>query len=209
MPATKKTKKKPAPKPRGKTKPRSLNAGKRKTRAAKKLATRSRALTSAIRKADVKPYKLREPISYFGVRLASLVLLLFGALTSCGAVTLAGYDMQQSSALAQSVLAQTEPKEHLYQAATERGLDYGLLAQIAKCESHWRMVPNARSSAYGYFQILDATEYHTPQYKEGRRKFDPITNVDMAVYLFERYGTNPWNESKPCWGWYVGTRSGS
>jgi hypothetical protein len=63
------------------------------------------------------------------------------------------------------------------------------------------MVKNATSSAYGYFQIIDGTERTTPQYALGRRKFDPYTNIDMGLYLYETRGTNPWNESKGCWQW--------
>lgn len=128
--------------------------------------------------------------------------MLAAALVSNGTIALAAYDMQQADAQAQFALSHVEPREYLYRVATERKLDYRLLERIAHCESSWRMVPNAQSSAYGYYQILDATEAHTPQYKEGRRKFDPIANIDMAIYLFERYGSRPWTESKRCWGWY-------
>lgn len=143
----------------------------------------------------------RQPISHFGVRMLSLVLLLAAALTSNVTIALAGYDLDRAEQQAQLALSQVEPRAYLYRVASERRLDYPLLERIAHCESSWRMVRNSQSSAYGYFQILDATERHTPQYKEGRRKFDPIANIDMAVYLFERYGSMPWSESRPCWGW--------
>jgi len=95
------------------------------------------------------------------------------------------------------------PKEHLYEqcALAEHDCDAVLLDAIASCESQWRMVPNAGSSAYGYYQILDSTERTTPQYKAGERKYNPYTNVDMAIYLFDTRGSNPWNESKGCWSW--------
>lgn len=91
------------------------------------------------------------------------------------------------------------PKEYLYTQCTEPECNALLLDKIATCESQWRMVKNSVSTAYGYFQILDGTEATTPQWKEGRRKFDPYTNIDMAIYLFETRGSNPWNESKHCW----------
>jgi hypothetical protein len=93
------------------------------------------------------------------------------------------------------------PQDYLREQCEIIGCDYELLNAIATCESQWRMVPNAVSSSYGYFQILDSTERETPQYQEGRRKFDPYTNIDMGIYLFERYGSSPWNESRGCWYW--------
>lgn len=91
------------------------------------------------------------------------------------------------------------PHEYFLQECVDAGYDCLLLNTIAGCESGWRMVKNATSSAYGYFQIIDATERGTPQYAEGRRKFDPYTNIDMGLYLYSRYGSSPWNESKGCW----------
>ncbi len=93
------------------------------------------------------------------------------------------------------------PKEYLKIRAEENEFDYELLENIAFCESRWKMVKNNKSSAFGYFQIIDGTEKITPQYQAGFRKFNPYTNIDMAIYLYGRFGSSPWNESKPCWGW--------
>lgn len=93
------------------------------------------------------------------------------------------------------------PQEYLYANCSDPDCNPELLDAIATCESQWRMVQNNRSSAYGYFQILDSTEKTTPQWKEGGRKYDPYTSVDMGIYLFESRGSNPWNESKGCWYW--------
>ena len=94
------------------------------------------------------------------------------------------------------------PRQYLKYRADEMNLNYTLLERIVHCESSWKMVQNKKSSAYGYFQILDRTEASTPQYKEGLRKFDPYANIDMGIYLFDRYGWQPWTESRPCWYWY-------
>jgi hypothetical protein len=91
------------------------------------------------------------------------------------------------------------PKEYLRLRTEQSGVDYDLLNDIAFCESHWRMVQNKKSTAFGYFQILDGTEKLTPQYKKGLRKTDPYANIDMAISLLQKYGTEPWTESKPCW----------
>ena len=91
------------------------------------------------------------------------------------------------------------PRAYLIEECEERGCDFALLDAIVTCESKWIMVQNRQSSAHGYFQILDSTERGTPQYEAGRRKTNPYANIDMGVYLYERYGTSPWNESKACW----------
>lgn len=94
-----------------------------------------------------------------------------------------------------------EPREYLAEQCQNLGYDCTLLDTIAFCESSWHMVQNAHSSAYGYFQIIDSTERTTPQYAEGRRKYDPYTNIDMALYLYGKRGSSPWNESRGCWSW--------
>lgn len=91
------------------------------------------------------------------------------------------------------------PREYMRMKAEEKGFDYELLNKIAFCESRWRMVKNRRSSAYGYFQIIDGTERMTPQYKAGLSKTDPYANIDMALYLYGRYRTIPWLASRRCW----------
>ncbi len=132
--------------------------------------------------------------------MASLLLLLCGVTANAAVVTAAGHDMQRLENETAFVLeAYKQPKEYLYDRATELNLDYDLLSRIAFCESNWRMVPNAHSSAYGFFQIIDGTERYTPSYKDGERKYDAQANIDMGVYLYNRYGLRPWNESKPCW----------
>jgi hypothetical protein len=91
------------------------------------------------------------------------------------------------------------PEEYLAKECREPDCDLTLLNTIISCESGWRMVKNSSSSAFGYFQIIDGTERTTPQYQAGERKFDPYTNLDMGLFLYQSRGTNPWNESKHCW----------
>lgn len=96
-------------------------------------------------------------------------------------------------------LHEPTPREYLAINCAEEDCDLDLLNAIVFCESTWRMVKNRGSSAYGYFQIIDGTEATTPQFKEGLRKFDHYTNIDMGLYLYETRGSNPWNESRNCW----------
>ena len=95
----------------------------------------------------------------------------------------------------------TPPREYLAAECEKLGYDCLLLDTIAFCESRWHMVKNSSSSAFGYFQIIDGTEQTTPQYADGQRKYDPYTNIDMALYLYGKRGSNPWNESRGCWQW--------
>lgn len=108
-------------------------------------------------------------------------------------------DLRKQEGLPVDVLP-IPPREYLLRRAEERGYDAELLNRIVFCESRWRMVENAKSTASGYFQILDGTEKLTPQYKAGLRKADPYVNIDMAIYLYGKYGTIPWTESRACWG---------
>ena len=105
---------------------------------------------------------------------------------------------QNNAEYAQAVVL---PKEYLKIRAAEEDFNYELLERIAYCESRWKMVKNKRSSAFGFFQIIDGTEKITPQYQAGLRKTDPLANIDMAIYLYERFGTSPWYPSRPCWGY--------
>lgn len=91
------------------------------------------------------------------------------------------------------------PREYLRMRAEQSDADYGLLNRIAYCESRWRMVENKKSTAFGYFQILDGTEKLTPQFRAGLRKTNPYVNIDMAIFLYQKYGTIPWTESEACW----------
>lgn len=182
---TKKVAKKSKPKQKSTAKP----------RARKRLAIPEKVIRQAATKKKTRTFTER-----IGIGAVSLMLLFSGSLTNAAVVTGTGYDMRRSEEFARSTLAvEVQPKEYLYAKAVQHNLDFELLSRIVACESGWRMVRNSGSSAYGYFQIIDATEKGTPQYKEGARKFDPYTNIDMAVYLFSRYGSTPWNESKHCW----------
>jgi hypothetical protein len=126
-------------------------------------------------------------------------LTLFG-LIIIGLGLLWYYSVEQKYiALAKEIMT---PREYLTLQAEAYDLNPELLHRIVECESKWKMVQNKKSSAFGYFQILDRTERSTPQYKAGYSKTDPYVNIDMGVYLFSRYGSQPWNESKPCWWWY-------
>jgi len=101
-----------------------------------------------------------------------------------------------------SVQAQSNefnPRSYLHARCKEEKINCAILEKIVQCESGWRMVKNPKSSAFGYFRVIDSTEKTTPQYKEGKRKYDPVSNIEMGIWLFKKRGTNPWLMSARCW----------
>lgn len=76
---------------------------------------------------------------------------------------------------------------------------------IAKCESrNDPQVKNKYSSASGRFQFLWGTWYHYGTeywgdkfYEKNIWDFDD--NTELAWYVYSKYGTKDWNESKSCW----------
>jgi len=114
--------------------------------------------------------------------------------------TTVGLDQSAADERDDGVPAKPFPRAYLRERAAALGFDADLLERIAHCESNWRMVKNKKSTAMGFFQILDGTERLTPQYKNGLSKEDPYVNIDMALSLYAKYGTIPWYESRACWG---------
>lgn len=84
--------------------------------------------------------------------------------------------------------------------------DEPLLAEIAKCESHFKqfgkngqVLKNANSSAVGVFQIMSSLHADMADEKLGLDIYSLQGNAAYARYLYEREGTRPWNASKACW----------
>lgn len=93
------------------------------------------------------------------------------------------------------------PKAYLYYKA---GTSATILERIVTCESGWNpLAENASSTASGLGQFLTSTWIST-RTKMGldvnpELKLDWKQNIDTMVYLFNKAGTSPWNESMPCW----------
>ena len=79
---------------------------------------------------------------------------------------------------------------------------YPELEQVAMCESSWRRdASNSVSSATGIFQFLDSTANWVYESIYGTEldpsiKNDPALQVEMAVWLYERYDLAHWQY--PC-----------
>lgn len=95
------------------------------------------------------------------------------------------------------------PEELVEMYSIEYGVDPKLAKAIIKCESGWRReVPNAISSASGYFQFIDGTWISTMRrmgLSLDTDKHDPYISLEAGIWLLSQDGTRHWNESKYCW----------
>lgn len=90
--------------------------------------------------------------------------------------------------------------------------DTPILAEIAKCESHFRhltadgsVIKNPKSSAIGVMQIMSSI--HDPLADDLGLDITSLEgNLAYAKHLYETQGTKPWNASRPCWGKYASAR---
>jgi soluble lytic murein transglycosylase-like protein len=76
-----------------------------------------------------------------------------------------------------------------------------VLSKIAFCESsNNNLATNPNSTAKGKYQIIDGTrelvEKHTGKTYD---LFNEEDSLEVALWLYERYGTKPWKASEACW----------
>lgn len=80
-----------------------------------------------------------------------------------------------------------------------------LMERIALCESqNDPTAKNSRSSASGRFQFLKSSweAYGRELWgsTEGKDIFSEKDNTELAYFVYEKYGTSPWESSRYCWG---------
>jgi resuscitation-promoting factor RpfA len=77
---------------------------------------------------------------------------------------------------------------------------------IVSCESGGRNVPNAVSSASGYYQIIDGTwaDYGGKEYAPRAIHASREEQTVVAERIFADRGLQPWDSSRPCWAGKVG-----
>jgi hypothetical protein len=86
--------------------------------------------------------------------------------------------------------------------------DEPVMIDIARCESRFRQYDsNGRvlrneqgSSATGVFQIMASIHAASADKNLGFNIYNLEGNAAYARYLYDNYGTSPWNASKACWG---------
>lgn len=95
-----------------------------------------------------------------------------------------------------------EPSTPLPEAAS--AVVPAVLERIAQCESHnIANAKNPNSTASGRFQFLKSSweGYGKELWGsiEGKDVFSAKDNTELALYVYRRYGTSPWNASRYCW----------
>lgn len=110
-------------------------------------------------------------------------------------------DITYLSAPKVAIEAEISPKIALHKMNYTEAM---VMDRVKMCESGGN--PNAKnknSTASGSYQILQSTWNYEGKKLwgslEGKDIFNPKDNEELAVYLFEKYGTSPWLESKACW----------
>lgn len=84
-----------------------------------------------------------------------------------------------------------------------------VMVDIARCESTYRqyeIVDNTvkvlrgivNSADVGIFQI-NVDNHELTINNGGYNIYIPQGNIEFAKYLYDKYGTSPWNASKKCW----------
>jgi hypothetical protein len=89
----------------------------------------------------------------------------------------------------------------------ERFENYPVMAEVAKCESHFRHFKKDGDIIRGEVNkkdigVMQINEYYHKDraVKLGINLYTLQGNIDYAEYLFEKEGTAPWLASSKCWG---------
>ncbi len=84
--------------------------------------------------------------------------------------------------------------------------DAPIMAEIARCESHFKQFDTDGSIHRGVVNKSDLGVMQVNEYYHGKTAdklgIDLYTiqgNVSYAKYLYEKKGTQPWISSSPCW----------
>lgn len=85
--------------------------------------------------------------------------------------------------------------------------DIPVMAEIARCESHFRQNHNDGSVLQGRIDPADTgvmqinKRYHQASATAMNLDLDDLyQNMAYARHLYEKQGTQPWSASMPCWG---------
>jgi len=84
--------------------------------------------------------------------------------------------------------------------------DIPKLAEVARCESHFRQNDSFGKTFRGVVNVLDVgvmqiNEYYHKDtaFKLGFDIYSVEGNMAYGRYLYEKEGLDPWNSSSPCW----------
>jgi hypothetical protein len=103
----------------------------------------------------------------------------------------------------------TEPIVSVEQYVKAYFADAPIMAQVSRCESQYRQFTKDGALLRGRVvkEDVGVMQINETYHLETSRKlgYDIHTldgNLAYGRYLYEKQGTQPWNSSKPCWGWY-------
>jgi hypothetical protein len=89
----------------------------------------------------------------------------------------------------------------------QQDADEPILVDIARCESTFRQFDQTGNILRGVVNpgdvgVMQINEsYHADEAaKLGYNIYTVEGNVAFGRYLYEKYGTDPWSSSSPCWG---------
>lgn len=125
------------------------------------------------------------------------------AVTSIGSVPVADTALGTIETKGGTIVTDTTDTETIVR---EYFKDIPIMAQVARCESHFRhtladgsvLRGRVDSDDTGVMQIN--LRYHQKKATElGLDLHDIEGNLAYARYLYEQKGTQPWNASAPCW----------
>jgi hypothetical protein len=102
---------------------------------------------------------------------------------------------------------QIEKKTSVEQYVREYFKDIPVLAEIARCESRFRQFDKNGDILRGKVNdrdigVMQINEYYhlDSAEKDNINLYTLEGNVVYARKLYEKFGTDPWNSSKACWG---------
>jgi len=132
------------------------------------------------------------------------VIAVCGTIITAGRVTIKLLS-EQVAASQDIVLRELTTNEvhrtYLFEKVKENHKEFWRLARIIKCESNWdEMAYNPKSKDFGLFQINQSTwdsiaqQLGLENYKDYWKE-----NLDFGFWIYQHYGTKPWNWSKSCW----------
>jgi hypothetical protein len=144
------------------------------------------------------------------IELTTGIAFLLSSMYGTGAITGDTLDVQPLSANLEGNKAQiiTAVKgAELEKYLKENFADTPILVEIARCESELRQFDKngkiirgkVDNADVGVMQINE--RYHLENAKKlGYDIYTVEGNVAYAKYLYEKYGSEPWKASSPCWG---------
>ena len=136
--------------------------------------------------------------------VAFLMSSLYGA-GQANAQTAPAVTAPTTTAPAALAMTLTSPSD-IEKYVRQQYADEPILVDVARCESTFRQYDSKGNVIRGLVNradvgVMQINEiYHGPEAeREGYDIYTVQGNVAFAKHLYEKFGTSPWDSSKPCW----------